>query len=160
MRKALLLAVSIFALMAITACGAKQNDQLANPWLDHDTLDQACAAAGFDLTVPDHIDGYDAPIYRTLDKEIIEVIYTADNDEICIRKYAGGEDRSSDFGGHESYPHGGYATEVNNCYHEMGTESDVINLVSWSEDDYSFIFFSQNGFTDSDALFDIVHQVK
>lgn len=161
MKKILFSIFTIFLLTAAVACGQKDKPaQLANPWLDHETLVEACSAVGFDLTVPEHIEGYDAPLYRTLNNEIIEVIYSAKDDEICIRKYAGIEDRSRDFGGIEAYPRGGYATEVDNCYHEMGTDYDIINLVSWGKDDYSFIFFSSNGFTDANALFDIIHQVR
>lgn len=160
MKKILFSIITILLLTALVACGQKdESAQIANPWLDHETLDEACAAAGYDLSVPEHIDGYDAPIYRTLDNEIIEVIYAAKDDEICIRKYLGTEDRSQDFGGIEAYPRGGYATEVEHCYREMGTDYDIINLVSWGEGDYSFIFFSSNGFTDANALFDIIHQI-
>lgn len=160
MKKIVFSIIAVLLLTILVACGKDDPSQVANPWQDHETLGEACAAVGYDVTVPAHIDGYDAPIFRTLNQEIIEIIYPAADDEICIRKYAGAEDRSQDFGGHESYPYGGYATEVSNCYHELGTEPDTINLVSWGEGDYSFIFFSKNGFTDSDALFDIVHQVK
>lgn len=161
MKKFLFIAFSSLLLLTAVAC-EQQNSPLgiANPWTDHKTLADACAAAGFDLAVPDKIDGYGTPIYRTLNNEIIEVIYSSKADEICIRKYAGIEDRSRDFGGVEAYPRGGYATEVENCYHEMGSDFDIINLVSWGKGDYSFIFFSKNGFTDSEALFDIIHQIR
>lgn len=161
MKKIVFIALTALLLLAAVACGQKDEpSQIANPWLDHKTLEDACTAVGFDFTVPDKIDGYDAPIYRTLDNEIIEVIYSAKDDEICIRKYAGTEDRSQDFGGIEAYPHGGYATEVDNCYREMGSDFDIINLVSWGKDNYSFIFFSSNGFSDANALFDIIHQIR
>lgn len=161
MKKIIFGSITILVLATLVACGQKENPaQIANPWTDHKTLGEACCAVGFDLTVPEQIDGYDFPIYRTLNNEIIEVIYSAKDGEIRIRKYAGREDRDRDFGGHEAYPYGGYATEVSNCYHELGTEPGTINLVSWGENDYSFIFFCENGFTDIEALFDIVHQVK
>ena len=160
MKKIVFSIIAVLLLTILVACGKDDPSQVANPWQDHETLGEACAAVNFNMTYPEHIDGYGDPIFRTLNQEIIEIIYPAADDEICIRKYAGREDRDRDFGGPEAYPYGGYATEVSNCYHELGTEPGTINLVSWGEGDYSFIFFSKNGFTDSDALFDIVHQVK
>lgn len=161
MKKILFSIITVLLLTSLVACGQTDEPaQIANPWLDHETLTEACAAVGYDLSVPEHIDGYDTPIYRTLNNEIIEVLFRNHDDEICIRKYAGVEDRDQDFGGHEAYPHGGYATEVEHCYHELGAEPGTVNLVSWGDGDYSFIFFCKNGFTDIEALFDIVHQVK
>lgn len=161
MKKTLFSIIVVLLLTTLVACGQKEEPlNIANPWLDHKTLGEACCAVNFNMTAPEHIEGYGDPIYRTLNNEIIEVLFRNHDDEICIRKYAGREDRDRDFGGHESYPYGGYATEVSNCYHELGTEPGTINLVSWGEGDYSFIFFCENGFTDSEALFDIVHQVK
>lgn len=161
MKKIIFSIIAILLLTTLVACGQKDEPaQIANPWLDHETLADACTAVGYDLSVPEHIDGYDTPIYRTLNNELIEVLFRNHDDEICIRKYAGAEDRSQDFGGHEAYPIGGYATEAEHCYLELGTESGTINLVSWIEGDYRLIFFCENGFTDIEALFDIVHQVK
>lgn len=160
MKKIIFVALSSLLLLTVAACGQKGvPSQMANPWTDHETLGDACGAVGFDLAVPEQIDGYNAPIYRTLNNEIIELIYPAKDDEICIRKYASAEDRSQDFGGIEEYPYGGYATEAEHCYQVLGTDPDTINLVSWGDDTYHFIFFCKNGFTDSNALFDIVHQI-
>lgn len=160
MQKILRSIIPILLFVTLTACGKDGSSQIATPWLEHETLGEACCAVNFNMTFPEHIDGYSDPIFRTLYQEIIEIIYPAVDDEICIRKYASAEDRIQDFGGIEAYPYGGYATEAEHCYQVLGTDPDTINLVSWGDDAYHFIFFCKNGFTDSDALFDMIHQVK
>lgn len=98
------MALAVLLLLAAAACGQKaEPTQLVNPWLDHETLAEACHAVGFELTVPEHIEGYDAPIYRTMNNELIEVIFPTENNEICIRKAVGGESGSDISGDYNDY---------------------------------------------------------
>ena len=64
------------------------------------SLDEAEAAAGFDLAIPDAVDGCSEKQFRALDADgdkMIEVIYASGEDEIArIRKAPGAEDISGD----------------------------------------------------------------
>lgn len=104
MKKILFIAFSSLLLLTAVACGQKNEpSQMANPWTDHDTLAQACTAVGFDLALPNHIEGYNVPLYRTLNNNLIEVIFSAENNEICIRKAVGGEAGSDISGDYNDY---------------------------------------------------------
>lgn len=65
------------------------------------SLDEAEAAAGFDLAIPDAVDGCSEKQVRAMDADgdkMIEVIYTSGEDEIArIRKAPGAEDISGDY---------------------------------------------------------------
>ena len=80
---------------------------IANPWTEHDTLEAAEKAVDFTLSAPEEIEGYGAPIYRTLSGELLEILYPAENGEIRIRKQAAtdevGNDISGDYNDYSEY---------------------------------------------------------
>lgn len=62
---------------------ANDTDQMVsmpNPFTDHTSLDDAQKAVGFTIKVPETIQGVPANVFRTLDKEMIEVIYLKDSE--------------------------------------------------------------------------------
>ena len=109
----------LFCLTLLTACGtatvpdATETNPpaavagVANPWTEHATLADAESAVGFKLSAPDHIEGYDAPIYRTLSGVMLEVLYPGKNGEVRIRKQAAtdtvGNDISGDYNEYTEY---------------------------------------------------------
>ena len=61
MKKTLSLVLALSLILALAACGAvttlPSDTQIPNPWTDYASLDEAEAAAGFDLAIPDAVDG-------------------------------------------------------------------------------------------------------
>ncbi len=64
MKKYLALVLSACVLLAFAACARQpqpaistDTQQIPNPWTDYASLDEAEAAAGFDLAIPDAVDG-------------------------------------------------------------------------------------------------------
>lgn len=76
-----------------------QRVAIGNPWSDWATLAEAEAAAGFSFDLPEVVaDTYTAEAFRTLNNELIEVIYRDDTLEVRVRKAAGeGQDISGDY---------------------------------------------------------------
>jgi hypothetical protein len=101
----ILLCLSVSA--CFTGCGNQKVEQekssqtaaIANPWSKWDSMEEAEAAAGFSFGMPEVIsDRYTAAVFRTLNNELIEVIYRHENFEVCVRKQKGeGEDISGDY---------------------------------------------------------------
>jgi len=58
---------------------------VANPWTDHNSLEEAENAVGFELSAPDTIDGYGTPVYRTLSGTLLEILYPGENGNVRIR---------------------------------------------------------------------------
>ena len=96
----------LLCLLLLTACGKASTDQgaesssasVVNPWTDQPSLDAATRAVGIELSVPETINGYDPPIYRTM-AGLIEVLYRSDTGEIRIRKASSLQTEGSDISG-------------------------------------------------------------
>lgn len=73
------------------------NTQIPNPFTDCDTLADAAALAGFDIIVPDSVDGYEERAITAMENDMIQVLYLHGDDQICVRKAAGEEECSGDY---------------------------------------------------------------
>ena len=78
---------------------ADGSTEIANPYVDCETLEEAGELAGFDISVPDEIDGgYTQGTIQAIENEMIQVIYTTEaGEEITLRKGTGTEDISGDY---------------------------------------------------------------
>jgi hypothetical protein len=96
MKKIALIILCCFVISAIfVGCGNQaaeqeqisQNVAIGNPWSDWASMEEAEAAAGFSFDLPEVIAGsYTAASFRTLNNELIEIIYRDSDYEICVRK--------------------------------------------------------------------------
>ncbi len=81
MKKLILSITMIFLAFAFTACGNEANteateanneevnNEIANPWIDCANLDEAAQVAGFDIVVPDRIDGYPNTFIQAMERK-------------------------------------------------------------------------------------------
>lgn len=78
---------------------APMSMQIANPWSEFDSLEEAEADAGVEITLPESYQGFDHRIYRAMHRQMIEVIYQdADGREgFRIRKSRDFGDISGDY---------------------------------------------------------------
>ena len=76
---------------------------IGNPWSDWDSIEEAEAAVGFSFALPEVIaDTYVAEVFRTMNDELIEVVYRDEGFEVCVRKRKGeGQDISGDYNVYE-----------------------------------------------------------
>ena len=76
-----------------------QKTAIGNPWKDWDSMEEAETAVGFSFALPEVIaDRYTATVFRTLNNELMEVLYRDADFEICVRKQKGeGQDISGDY---------------------------------------------------------------
>ena len=64
--------------------------QMANPWEDYDSLEEAEAACGLDFPLEDVVaDSYNAEFYRVMNGELLEVTYRDNVFEVTVRMQAG-----------------------------------------------------------------------
>ena len=105
-RKNLIFAV-ICTVMAfsLAACGKADKDvagmQIANPFVDCATMEEAAKLAGFNMTAPEKVDGFDEKSISVIENELFQVVFRNDEDgneeEICIRKGTDDRDISGDY---------------------------------------------------------------
>ena len=118
MKKIFAAVLVLLALAGLCACGKTAEpvtepltqpesepgyEGMANPWQDCSSLEDAVEIAGFNIAVPDRIEGYPETVIQAMDKKMIQVFYcnaSFDYDNaktVLIRKGTGSEDISGDY---------------------------------------------------------------
>lgn len=166
MKKYLALVLSACVLLAFAACARQpqpaistDTQQIPNPWTDYASLDEAEAAAGFDLAIPDAVDGCSEKQFRAMDADgdkMIEVICASGEDEIArIRKAPGAEDISGDC---NAYAEQTELTSGDAAVTMKGADG-LVQLAIWQADGYTYAVSMENGLT-ADAMAELVAQVR
>ena len=146
----LLICLILFAVCV--GCGKQMAEQeqtspmvaIGNPWSDWDSIEEAEAVVGFSFGLPEVIaDSYTAVSIRTLNKELIEVVYRDESFEVRVRKQKGeGQDISGDYNKYETCTeenyNGGTITNYRNS-----TNDAVKQLISYKG--YSGSLVAPNG---------------
>lgn len=102
--------------------------QIPNPYVDYETLEEACEAAGVSLRLPDSIEGYERIDYQAIDGQMVNVIYTAaDGSMLLIRKAKGNEDISGDY---NEYEHNSEQT-INDIDVQVRGDGDTLSAAVW-----------------------------
>ncbi len=78
---------------------AYESAQIANPWIDAETLEEAEDLAGLKMSVPEAYRPYTETVYRAIKDGMLEVIFLdkAEKEGYRIRKAAGEDDISGDY---------------------------------------------------------------
>ena len=134
-----------------------QTTAIGNPWSDWDSIEEAESVIGFSFGLPEVIaDSYNAVSIRTLNNELIEVVYRDEGFEVCVRKQKGeGQDISGDYNEYdtctESNHNGGTITN----YHNSNNNA-VKQLISYKG--YSWSLVAPNGCW-GDSNWDFVNRI-
>ena len=86
--------------MAFAAETTAVNDTIIgmpSPFIDYDTLEEAEKAVGFEINVPESIDGYSEKLISVMDGKMIQIVFVEGDKQICIRKEKGNDDISGDY---------------------------------------------------------------
>lgn len=108
MKKLLALTLCALCLFSLAACGSKAPVEeegsaevgMVNPFVDYDTIEDACEAAGFDLAAPETIADLPIESIQVMNNSMIQLIYadpSADGNRVTLRKAAGVDDISGDY---------------------------------------------------------------
>ncbi len=106
MKKLLAISLCALAVFSLAACGAgtsaaenapSPGARIANPFVDYASLGDAAKDAGFPLTAPERIEGYDEPLVQLMSGKMLQLIFRSGDARLIIRKAAGSEDISGDY---------------------------------------------------------------
>ena len=136
---------------------ADGSTEIANPYVDCETLEEAGELAGFDISVPDEIDGgYTQGTIQAVENEMIQVIYTTEaGEEITLRKGTGTEDISGDSTA--------YAEE--NTLDVDGTsvtargDGGLVYAAAWTDGTYTYAITASAGL-ESDSVSALVPSIQ
>lgn len=119
------------------------NAQIANPYVDCETLEEAGELAGFDISVPEEIDGgYAQSTIQAIENEMIQVVYTTEaGDEITLRKGLGTEDISGDYNEYAEEN----TLEVDGVSVATRGAEGTVNAATWSDGTYAFSITASAG---------------
>ena len=163
---ALTILICFVASTILVGCGNQTDEPeqisqsvgIANPWSDWSSMEEAEAATGFAFGLPEVIaDSFTAAAYRTLNNELIEIIYRDGDSEICVRKKAGeGQDISGDYNQYDTGTEDSFdgGTVIRYC---NSGDNAVKQLVSYKG--YSWSLVASNGFGD-DSDWDFVSTIS
>ena len=112
MKKIAVIILAVLMLAAVFAgCGSRkaaqeetsQLAQIGNPWSEWTSIEEAEAAVGFSFGLPATVGGsYTATEFRTMNNQMIEIVYCDEEFEVCVRKQVGeGQDISGDYNEYE-----------------------------------------------------------
>ena len=130
----------------LPACGkqtsepeqASQTVAIANPWSDWNCIEEAESVIGFSFGLPEVIAGsYTAQSFRTLNNDLIQVVYRDEGFEVCVRKQKGeGQDISGDYNKYETCTvekhNGGSITSYHNFNNDAVKQLISYKGYSWS----------------------------
>jgi hypothetical protein len=178
MRKIILLLLFMMC-VTLSACGEKRNEtteevtesiteassdsnmNIANPWSDCSSLSDAAKIAGFEMTVPDSVDGYPNVTIQAMKDNMIQVFFSDkdmdadDRSDVLVRKGVGSDDISGDYNEYsqtESAQMSGMNVTL------RGNDNKVFN-VTWTNDGYSYSIVADKGLDKAD-IEDIIGAVK
>lgn len=147
-------------LLSLAACGKKKSAaEIANPWKEVSTLEEAGEAVGFTMTAPDAVEGYESRTLRVCTPEgsrVIELTFRNVNDEtVCIRKGEGSEDISGDYNQYDAVG----TEDVNGISVNMRANGESIRVATWQDGGFTYAISFSAGMT-NDAAVTIIEQVK
>ena len=130
--------------------------QIANPFVDYETLNAAAQAAGFELTAPDTADGWSGEkVIQVMSNSMIQVIFhDADDNRLFVRKEAGDMDISGDYNIYaeeSTVTVGAYSVTL------KGNDG-MVSTAIWTSGDYSYAVMSDVPMA-VDAMASLIAQV-
>ena len=134
-----------------------QTAMIGNPWSDWDSIEAAESAVGFSFGLPEVIaDRYTVVSVRTLNRELIQVVYRDESFEVCVRKRKGeGQDISGDYNEYETCTEENYNGGTITNYYNSNNNA-VKQLISYKG--YSWSLVALNGYW-GDSNWDFVSKI-
>lgn len=153
----LLVVLCAFTFSACTKEKKEEDNNVINPWVEVETIDEAINKAGFtSFDLPEKIDNKEITYIAVLDSEYpeVEVVY---GDEITIRKAVG--DSNSDLSGdYSEYK----VTEIHDGEDISFTvkgDGETFNNITWSKGEYAYSIYTSNGLS-IETINEIVNIIK
>ena len=138
--------------MSLVACNKKEetviddDNKIANPWSEVNSIEEAKEKTGFDFIIPEEINGNKQSLIQVMEDSLIEVRY---GDDIILRKSMGSDDNSGDFNSYDvtkeetiSYI---MPDVTDSLTLTLKGNGDTYNCIIWTISDYSYSITSSNG---------------
>ena len=161
----LILLLCFVALNILIGCGKQTSEPtqisqtvaIGNPWSNWTSIGEAEDAVGFSFGFPEVIaNNFTASAFRTMNNELLEVIYRDGEYEIRVRKQTGeGQDISGDYNQYDKCTEKTIDGGIITYYHNSGN-SAVKQLISYNG--YSWSLVALNGYGE-DSDWDFANEI-
>lgn len=126
--------------------------QIPNPFSEYGTLAEAARAAGFELAVPDALNGSDQRVFRAIENDLLEVIYhKGENEAARVRKAIGTGDVSGDYNVYAQ------VSEQNGI--TMKGENGMVMTAIWENGGYAYSVTIEGGMSAA-AVAGLIQTIK
>ena len=151
MKKLLIGLLSISTVFALVGCSSNQKEdtsgdsdtektEIANPWTEYTTLDEAIKASGIEIEVPsDQI-----KVIQCMGNEILEVVY---DNGTTIRKGTY-DDINGDYNAYSDVKE----VEQDGIKFTLSGDEGFYNNAQWSDGGYNFVVYFATGLNQEDML--------
>ena len=160
MKKWIAIILCGLSVCSLAACASKSatggNAEIPNPFVDCTTLADAAKLTGFDIVVPDSVDGFDTRTIQVMDNKMIQVIYTKGDNNLLIRKQAGSDDISGDY---SEYAETNTVT-LGNLAVTMKGENGMVSVAIWTDGGYTYAVDAQDVPMSSDTIGSLIGTVQ
>lgn len=132
--------------------------QIPNPWIDCTTIKEAEEKAGFEITVPDEVNGYEEKYISVMEKEIIQVDFRHGDESIYFRKglkATEGDDISGDYREADAVEQ----VEIDGRTVNFKEAEGKILTVVWTDGDYCYAISSSAGI-EAESMTGLVQSLK
>lgn len=127
----------------------EQTTEVANPLHSCQSISEAAQIAGFSMELPDTMPGWGEPAaIQAMESGLIEVIYEGDRGQLTLRKGAGTEDISGDYGVYSEVT----TEDVNGTVITLKGEDGNVITATWSKDGYAYAIRAAAGLERDDVL--------
>lgn len=130
------------------AASGTSGAQIANPFEEYETLEQAQKAVGFEITVPEEINGCGRRIFRVnKENHLLEIIYQDNDGEktYTVRKAEGDGDISGDY---NKYAY----SDTSDGITVKGEDASACALAVWAKGDYAYSVSAGSALSREDML--------
>ena len=132
--------------------------QIPNPWIDCTTIKEAEEKAGFEITVPDEVNGYEEKSISVMEKEIIQVDFRHGDESIYFRKglkATEGDDISGDYREADAVEQ----VEIDGRTVNFKEAEGKILTAVWTDGDYCYAISSSAGI-EAESMTGLVQSLK
>ena len=132
--------------------------QLPNPWIDCATISEAEEKAGFEISVPDQLNGYEEKNISVMEKDMIQVQFSHGEETVYFRKSPAekeGTDISGDYRDADSFE----KVEIGGRTVTFKEADGKILTAVWTEEDYSYAIGSSTGI-EAESMTGLVESLK
>ena len=137
-----------------TPTNTSPDTMIANPFVDCQTMETAAEVAGFEFRSPEQVEGISEKKIQAVDQEMIQVIYSADENQILIRKAPGTRNISGDYNNYQKEE----TITVDEMQVTLKGNDGVISLPTWSANDYSYSIYVSAGMA-QDSIVSLVQAI-